>query len=386
MGQIACGNDQDPTNKTTYNTLVTEIYDSVTRPEGFDPFLTKLCQYTNSAFSIMNTIRTDVWAAMGGWQHGFRPEDLDSYMESGAFNEDPIMQAVLSSVPGSFMTLREVIAWDVLQKTDGYKQWVEPLGLIDAAGGLICSEGSVRTSLFVQRINEQGEFDSEHIALFNSLVPHLQRAIGLYSRLLDNSASHLPLTAALDTFKTPTIVFDPRGMVMFANEKARNFIEQRNWLVIEGSGALTSRNGELATRLNNALFKNFSYSISELDKGQSVIHADIDGEQISFCMQPFNAPGETGQHGGALLFIHQQNQTIDESKIRMIEELFHLTPAEAQISLLLSQGMTIKAISEFSGRKEETARSQLKSTFAKTGVNSQSQLVSLILTSPVFLT
>ncbi len=386
MGEIACGNDQNATNTTTYNILVTEIYDSVTRPEGFDPFLATLCEYTDSTSSIMHTVKTDVWAVMGGWQHGFRPEDLDSYMESGAFNEDPIMQAVLSSLPGGFITLREVIAWDVLQKTDGYKQWVEPLGLIDAAGGLICSEGSVRTSLFVQRINEQGEFDSEHIALFNLLVPHLQRALGLYSRLLDNSASHLPLAAAIDTIKTPTIVFDPRGIVMFANKTARDFMEESNWLAIEVSGALTSRNRELATRLNNALFKNFSYSISELDKGQSVIHADVDGEQVSFCMQPLNASSETGQHGGALLFIHRQHRTIDESKIRMIEELFHLTPAEAQVALLLSQGMSIKALAEFTARKEDTARAHIKSAFAKTGVSSQSQLVSLILTSPVFLT
>jgi len=384
--QLVRSNSPEPTQEKIFNELVTEIYDSTTRPEGFDPFLTKLCQYTNSAFSSMSTINTDVWAGMGGWQHGFRPKDTNPYMESGELNEDPIMQAVLNSVPGSFITLREVIAWDVLQKTDGYKQWVEPLGLIDAAGGLLSSEGSMRTSLFVQRINEQGEFDSEHIALFNSLVPHLQRAIGLYSRLLDNSASHLPLTAALNTFKTPTIVFDPCGMVVFANEKARDFIENRNWLAIEGSGALTSRNRELATRLNNALFKNFTYSISKLDKGQSVIHADIDGEQISFCMQPLNASAETGAHGGALLFIHQQNRNIDESKTRLIAELFHITPAEANVSLLLSQGMTIKTIAEFNGRKEDTIRTHLTSTFTKTGVNNQSQLVSLILTSPVFLT
>ena len=103
-------------------------------------------------------------------------------------------------------------------------------------------------------------------------------------------------------------------------------------------------------------------------------------------MQPLNASVESGGHGGALLFIHQQNDNIDETKTRLIAELFHITPAEAGVGLLLSQGMTIKAIAEFTGRKEETIRSQLKSAFAKTGVNSQSQLVSLILASPVFLT
>jgi DNA-binding CsgD family transcriptional regulator len=56
------------------------------------------------------------------------------------------------------------------------------------------------------------------------------------------------------------------------------------------------------------------------------------------------------------------------------------------VALLLAQGMSVSAIAEYSGRKENTVRIQLKSAFAKTGVNTQSQLVSIILTSPVFLT
>jgi len=386
LDQLIKSNSLGPTQGEIFNELLTEIYDSTTRPEGFNPFLDKLCQYTNSTFSIMSTMKADIGVFMGGWQHGIKPEELVAYIESDVYKKDPIMQAVFNSVPGRFITLRQLISWDELQKDEGFKKWAKPLGIVDVAGGLISSEGGVLTTLFVQRINEQGEFNTENLELLNSLIPHLQRAIGLYLRLLKSSASSLPLTAALDSFNTPTIVFDPRGMVMFANKKAHKFIEKRNWLAIEESGALTSRNGKLSTKLISALFKNFTYSFGDIDDEQSVIHADIDGEKIAFCMQPLNASTEAGRHGGALLFIHQQDGNIDESKTRLIAELFHITPAEAGVSLLLSQGMTIKAIAEFIDRKETTVRTQLKSAFAKTGVSSQSQLVSLILTSPVFLT
>jgi len=386
LDQLAGNAALGATRQEIFNELVTEIYDSTTRPEGFEPFLAKLCQYTNSQYSIMSATNADVGIHMGGWVHGFKPEILRIYNETGINKKDPIMQAVLNSTPGRFFTLRELVSLEDLQQDEGFKNWAEPLGIIDAAGGLISAEGSVLTTLFVQRIDSQGLFVQEHLELFNSLIPHLQRAIGLYLRLLDSRTSNLPLTAALDTFKTPTIVFDPLGMVMFANKNAQNFIENRNWLTIEKSGALTSRNSNLSTKLTNSLLKNFTYAIDDIDDELSVIHVEIEGENIAFCMQPLNSGKKSGRHGGALLFIHQQDNSIDETKTRLIAELFHLTPAEAGVSLLLSQGMALKEIAKFTDRKGETVRTQLKSAFAKTGVNSQSQLVSLILTSPVFLT
>ncbi len=66
--------------------------------------------------------------------------------------------------------------------------------------------------------------------------------------------------------------------------------------------------------------------------------------------------------------------------------MFQLTPAESQVSLLLAQGMNVDAIASFTGRKVSTIRAQLKSVYAKTGVKTQGQLISLLLASPVFLT
>ena len=141
-----------PTQGGIFNELVTEIYDSATRPEGFTPFLAKLCQYTNSQFSIMSATNSDIGVHIGGWVHGFHPEILRVYNETGISKKDPIMQAVLNSAPGRFFTLRELVSLEDLQKDEGFKNWAEPLGIIDAAGGLICAEGSVLTTLFVQRM------------------------------------------------------------------------------------------------------------------------------------------------------------------------------------------------------------------------------------------
>jgi DNA-binding CsgD family transcriptional regulator len=61
--------------------------------------------------------------------------------------------------------------------------------------------------------------------------------------------------------------------------------------------------------------------------------------------------------------------------------LFELTPAEANLALLLARGLTLAEVSEAQNISPHTARAQLKSIFAKTGVSRQAELVRLILKS-----
>jgi DNA-binding CsgD family transcriptional regulator len=57
---------------------------------------------------------------------------------------------------------------------------------------------------------------------------------------------------------------------------------------------------------------------------------------------------------------------------------FLLTPAEAQIALGIADGETLAAIAEARGVSVSTARTQLKSVFAKTGTHRQAELVALL--------
>jgi len=385
MDQLVCSNEQNTVNNATYNALVTEIYDSVTRPEGFAPFVERVCKQLGCLSGDMAAINMGTGEYVGGWQYGHQQEDIKIHIEKGFIHQDPLVQTAFKSPIGHFIKLRDTISWDDYIKLDIYKEWGSRFNLFDATGTILSSEGKIVTGIFFQRNQDQQLFSSEDLELLNALVPHLHRAISLYLRLLEHDISNRPLKEALNLIKSPTILFDRRGIVTFANSAANEFAAARNWLNFKEQ-LLEIRSSELKTNFSQMLSKTVICSFTEEGYSGGVIHADINGDKVAFCLQPMNASNDSETHGGALLFIHQQNQTIDESKIRMIEELFHLTSAEAQVSLLLSQGMSIKSITEFTDRKSDTIRTHLKSAFSKTGVNSQSQLVSLILTSPVFLT
>ena len=65
----------------------------------------------------------------------------------------------------------------------------------------------------------------------------------------------------------------------------------------------------------------------------------------------------------------------------IVKALFDLTPAEAQLAMLLANGLTLDEASDALGISRNTARAHLRSTFSKTGVTRQTMLVRLILRS-----
>jgi len=57
---------------------------------------------------------------------------------------------------------------------------------------------------------------------------------------------------------------------------------------------------------------------------------------------------------------------------------FRLTEAEARLAAKLARGESLENVADQFGIGKETARSQLKSIFGKTGVHRQGELVALL--------
>lgn len=61
-----------------------------------------------------------------------------------------------------------------------------------------------------------------------------------------------------------------------------------------------------------------------------------------------------------------------------VEAVLGLTPAEAEIAVLLAEGLTVRQIAEATGRGYGTVRSHLKHTFSKLGVTRQFEVVQAV--------
>ena len=83
----------------------------------------------------------------------------------------------------------------------------------------------------------------------------------------------------------------------------------------------------------------------------------------------------------AVVFVHIADpETGQLSATEMLETVYSLTPAEADLVRLLAGGHSLEAAAELRGVTMNTVRTQLKQVFAKTDTKRQAELVRLVLT------
>ena len=75
---------------------------------------------------------------------------------------------------------------------------------------------------------------------------------------------------------------------------------------------------------------------------------------------------------------------MNDAYLDRLHRRFGLTPSEGQLAVHLATGETLRMASSTLGITYETARTQLKTVFAKTRTNRQTELVVVILTTVIF--
>ena len=108
---------------------------------------------------------------------------------------------------------------------------------------------------------------------------------------------------------------------------------------------------------------------------------------MSECWREVTSPRRVQLRGGSRDVPSQTvaGDLMNES-IGALHRAFALTPCEARLALHLVTGETLRSAAAELHISYETARTQLKSIFSKTGTSRQAELVGLIVTAfPVFL-
>jgi DNA-binding CsgD family transcriptional regulator len=188
--------------------------------------------------------------------------------------------------------------------------------------------------------------------------------------------------SALDLIEVGVILLDESGSCIFANRAAHSIFDQKDGLLLKGlrlQVEAPKESAELAELLHSAL-RVRDGALSLANGGAMMISRRGRPLQlwVSAASPAVNAP----MAAAALAFVFDP----DAAPLRntaMLRGLYGLTPAEARVAELVSQGHSLPEAAEFMHVTHETARSQLKSVFSKTGARRQNELVRLISAIPV---
>lgn len=191
------------------------------------------------------------------------------------------------------------------------------------------------------------------------------------------------LASSLDVLAMPTLLIDEYGRVAHMNRSAAQLLERRSVLWLDA--------GHLFTR-DEAVTRSINLEVSNAIRASCGIAADPcttvllprgARAPLIIMIAPMQLNGNATGQGAALLFAFDP-EIAPSVGVEVVRALFGLSETEAQLAVALGSGKTLDDAAHERGTSIHTIRSQLKSIFNKTGTKRQSDLVSLLLSSPAY--
>lgn len=280
----------------------------------------------------------------------------------------------------------DVLPTRILHASEFYNEWLRRIGEIDHATGIKLFDSNQRRALL--SMNHGGARPAEvHTILapvLRRLGPRMQGAL-LANRTLALSQRVGPDRSLLDALMEPAFLLDETCRLLAANAAAEALIQDADLLRVGARDAFTLSSAADQARLAKAV-RSLCWSGTRANAAEFTL-VGRSGAWIS-ALLPVSANSASLAVKGvvrlftpralALMVLRATDRSASLASER-ISALPHLTPSERRLAQALLEGGSLAAIADRLGIAYETARSQLKGVFTKTGVHSQRELLALLL-------
>jgi len=311
---------------------------------------------------------------------GFHPEVAPLYADH--FGAIDVWRSAVTTASDWVGTSEQFVSSSALVKTEFYNDLLLPYEIPHGIFAMVERSPARVANLSICRGARAGAFVEEDLAIVKLLKPHIQCAFRLHSELSAANNRTTGLLNALDALSVAVILVGPLMQVVAMNKAAERIAAEQDGLLVTRAGLHAERVEEadlLAKMLRRAAS---TKGVDGFSAGGTVLVSRRARPPVQVLISPvrhsseFDFCGDQPVSAIALVIdsSHKQRPTQD-----ILRALFGLTPAECRVALLLGDGRAPKEIAGMIGVTADTVRSQIKSIFAKTGVNRQTDLVRLLL-------
>jgi DNA-binding CsgD family transcriptional regulator len=234
---------------------------------------------------------------------------------------------------------------------------------------------------------ERWQAIEEHFAsgprLSEEVRNHIQIARRVHERMADLEAHRVVLAGVYERVGRAALIVDAERRVYEANAAARRLLDSGNGLTIV-SDRLRVVDGEEDAALTCTIGRVTAGDDGARDLGTSLVSVSRPGRRplsllVVGCRH--RAPMFFDAPRVVLLVFDPDDPSRPDATL--LGRLFDLTPREADLAVLLMQGLSVDEAARSLGIALSTARTLLKRVSAKTDTHSQAELLRLLLAAPL---
>ncbi|MCV6592615.1 MAG: helix-turn-helix transcriptional regulator [Silicimonas sp.] len=358
----------------------------------------------NNQWQSLITRVTDMFPGFFGWTSSFHDEywlgmytadgfndlllerwDTERGDEDQVFTEMPdelndmrrVQRTRQMPTLGGILKSREVFTDAELQSFNFYQQKMKPMGIGHWLGLAFAVSGPRYATIAFAEIDSmpvEKDYEGLH-DLLTLLSPHIVRATRLARALHLAKQSADAFQGFLDVVAVPLVVCDGDGLVQFGNAAGQRLIARGSALKQSARGRISLADPHDTDRL----FQCFR----SIEDSQTPTGLRIEDEMgpLSLCIAPFHPRMSPEAQADRHIF---ENRTLyaifagteGEARVNpgLLQDVFGLTPREAQVCSLIVAGKTPAEIARSDGLAEKTVRNQVQSVLEKVGVNATGAL------------
>jgi len=267
-----------------------------------------------------------------------------------------------------------------LQRTDFYRGFLQPHGLLHRLCGVVARRGDEVTFVSVHRGTDAVPFGPGDKAGLRVLLTHL--ALSMETRWRVRSAADLSdaLMRIVDQDGSATLLVDADSDVVYRNPKAVEVLARTASLRLEGARlAATSPTDQRALR--QSIDAATSTHDPDSAGASRVITLGAPGGKspVVLVVRPAGSVCRAesgGRRPVAMITIRGDSAAHDPAACAFAHQ-FELTPAQSRVCALVFAGQSLSTVARSLGVSDNTVRSHLKQIFQKTGAHGQMELVHL---------
>lgn len=369
-----------------FDLLVRQLYDMVLAPEKLRETLAALTRWldgdTCHLVGFDGLSGAPLLSTTIGFDEGIGPEYVAHYAAI-----DPRRQVAAENLKtGELLLCHEHFDARFVSRSEFFQDYLLPIGVHYTLASTLISDETKMIQIAFHRYLGHDRFSSFEADRLQRLIPHLQRAMALMFRCHDLSRQSLLASNGLTAASLALIAVDGFSRLRYCNPAGEALLREAELMHLHdgvlclGKGSHKRGAEELASAIRET---SRSGRPLNLLLGKSK-HGDqrysLTLIRVASCATlPGLLAGAVSD--GVLCLV----APLDRRRIataRQLMELLNLTAAEARLARALAGGESLEHYAKESGLRLPTAKSQLRSVFAKTACDRQASLVRLIAAIP----